>query len=125
MKIPWRFLEDTSTKRETRPVIKRGTTDTGFSVFVVEVIYIEYNDWVYFFSNTPTSQYYIKYSSSFVMYLYKIRRFYVFFNFLLFGFDFKDLQFRDQGSRRQNARTHSSLKESSGQDSVGTQGSYT
>lgn len=87
MKIP--YNPDTSTKRETRAVIKRGTTDTGFSVFVVEVIYIEYNDWVYFFSNTPTSQYYIKYSSSFVMYLYKIRRFDVYFLFSAFWFRFQ------------------------------------
>lgn len=78
--ILWRFLIP-----QTRPVIKRGTT----GVFVVAVIYNEYNDWVYFFSNTLTSQYYIKYSSSFVLYLYKIRRFDVYFLFSAFWFRFQ------------------------------------
>lgn len=73
--------------RKERPVqvikLKRGscTTDLGFSglllSFLWQLFTLNTITDFYFFSKTLTSQYYINYSSSFLlMYFYKIRGFY-------------------------------------------------
>lgn len=60
------------------------------------------------------------------MYLYKIRRFDVYFLFSAFWFRFQRSPVQGSGkweTECQNTQLY--IKESSGQDSVGTQGSYT